>query len=148
MNRLRTLIELIEGLSGRENAVVWMHFAADGVRKFSYGELAGQSRRLGNGLIDLGVSKGQALALLADPSFEWLVVCLAAIRAGAMAMPLDVQMGSDALEGILDDSQAQIVFTNEDHLEQLRSVKQADQLTVVLMDSDGDGHSRDRKSVV
>ncbi|MFP4348767.1 MAG: AMP-binding protein, partial [Desulfococcaceae bacterium] len=142
MDRLKTLGELIEGLSERGATTVWMQFTADGVREFSYEELAGQSRRLANGLIDLGVSSGQPVALLAEPSFEWLTACLAAIRAGGMAMPLDVQMGEEILASILEDSDAQVVFTTEDHLEQLRSVKQADRLTVILMDSDSGDHSR------
>ncbi|MFW6332469.1 MAG: AMP-binding protein [Thermodesulfobacteriota bacterium] len=139
---MKTLGELIEGLSERGATTVWMQFTADGVREFSYEELAGQSRRLANGLIDLGVSSGQPVALLAEPSFEWLTACLAAIRAGGMAMPLDVQMGEEILASILEDSDAQVVFTTEDHLEQLRSVKQADRLTVILMDSDSGDHSR------
>ncbi|MFW5636121.1 MAG: AMP-binding protein [Thermodesulfobacteriota bacterium] len=139
---MKTLGELIEGLSERGATTVWMQFTADGVREFSYEELAGQSRRLANGLIDLGVSSGQPVALLAEPSFEWLTACLAAIRAGGMAMPLDVQMGEGILASILEDSDAQVVFTTEDHLEQLRSVKQADRLTVILMDSDSGDHSR------
>ena len=142
MHRLRTLGELIEKLSQREENTVWMQFTADGVQEYTYRRLADQSRRLANGLPDLGLQKGKPAALLAEPGFEWLVACLAVIRAGGMAMPLDVQMGSEILEGIFDDSQAQIVFTTEDHLEQLRSVKQADQLTVVLLNSDGDDHSR------
>lgn len=142
MTRLRALSGLIEGLSERGATSVWMQFTADGVREFSYKKLAGQSRRLANGLIALGVSSGQPVALLAEPSFEWLVACLAAIRAGAMAMPLDVQMGSDVLEGIFDDSRAQVVFTTEDHLEQLPSVKQSERLTVILMDSDSGDHPR------
>jgi len=56
----------------------------DGVRRFTYGELAGRTRRLAGALEACGVARGSRVAVLSENRLEYLEVFLAAARLGAV----------------------------------------------------------------
>src|SRR5215211_9039473 len=89
---LRTLRSMLDRLSTRDDRPALVAPGEEGLEIWSYGEFAGYVRRLAGGLRGVGVEGGEHVALLAANRKEWVVACLAVISAGAVVVPLDVQL--------------------------------------------------------
>ncbi|HET7273462.1 MAG TPA: AMP-binding protein [Rubrobacter sp.] len=119
MSELRTLGSVIDVLAEHGDRQAVLALQEEGAKSWSYGELAVHVLRLAHGLTKVGVSRGDHVMLLAPGQPEWMVACLAIIGAGAVATPVDVQLGDDALSRILDHSGASFIFTTADQTEKL-----------------------------
>lgn len=115
-----TLQDLLPRLAkrGRHDAVVWL--GAEGVARLSFAELEDQVMRLAGGLRATGAVPGERIAILAPNRPEWIVACLAIIASGAVVVPLDIRLGSDALAHELRDSGCARIFTVRERLGALR----------------------------
>ncbi len=91
--------------------------------------------RVAAGLIRQGVRPGDVVGLFAPVGFEWIAVCLGALRAGAVVMPLDSQLEKSALAGILTDGSPRMMFTVKGRQERLRAAG-PEGLGLCLLDGD------------
>ena len=114
-----TLAPLFDGLAKRGNQPAVLQFERDGRNQLTYSELAAGISRLAAGLREAGICSGECLLLFGSTSPAWIVVCLAAIRAGAVPVPLDTQVSEDNLARIVDNSGAQWAVVDEQLLPRL-----------------------------
>lgn len=111
----------------------------EGALTWSYAELASRVEALAGGLIQAGLTRGEAVALFAPDSPPWIAAALAAIRAGGAVLPMDAQLGDEVLAHVLADSGARLVFTTSDRVARLARLTPA--LRLVLLDvGDDDAH--------
>ena len=113
------------------------HFMPDGAHlRMTYGELAARSASFARGLKDEGVAAGDRIAILLPQGFETVVGHLAAYRLGAIAVPLALLFGAEALDYRLRHSGARVVVTNRFGLERLATIRAdlPDLRLVVLVD--------------
>ncbi len=95
------------------DAIALYYEHVDGTEKrFSFGELKRLSNRLGNALRGLGIERGDRVAIVLPQRVETGVAHLAIYRLGAVALPLSILFGPDALEYRLRDSGAKAVITD------------------------------------
>lgn len=66
-------------------AVVWEK------TRLTYAELKTKVDLVARGLLALGVKKGDHVALLMDSRPEWLMVCLAIAKLGAVLVPINIR---------------------------------------------------------
>jgi long-chain acyl-CoA synthetase len=118
-SELRTLRSLIDVLAERGDRRAVLALQKEGAESWSYGELAEHARRLAHGLARVGVSRGDHVALLVANRPEWIVACLAIVGTGAVATPVDMQLGDEALGRVLRFSSAEFIFTTADQTEKL-----------------------------
>ncbi|OWV89279.1 AMP-binding protein [Rhizobium sp. R693] len=118
------------------------HFSPDGNHlSMTYRELADRSSSLANALVLLGVKKGDRVALLLPQSFETVVAHVAIYKMGAIALPLALLFGVEALEYRLRTAGASAVVTNTfglDRVSQIRG-RLPDLTEVISVDGDGQG---------
>lgn len=89
------------------------HYSPDGNHaKLTYGALRERSNQLANGLVSLGVRPGDRVALLLPQSFDTVIAHVAIYKLGAIAVPLALLFGADAVDYRLRDSGAVAVITN------------------------------------
>jgi acetyl-CoA synthetase len=81
--------------------------------RFTFAELARWSNRWANALAGLGVGRGARVAVILPQRAEVAVAHLATYKLGAMAVPLTVLFGDDALEYRLRDSGASVAIVDE-----------------------------------
>src|SRR5437867_4745819 len=74
----------------------------------SYAELQAEANRLSNVLLRLGVQRGDRVALILPQRPEVAIALMACFQVGAIAMPLSILFGPDALEYRLQNSEAVI----------------------------------------
>jgi long-chain acyl-CoA synthetase len=135
---LGTLRSVLDRLAehGDRPALLALHKA--GIERLSYAELADQVRRLARGLAGAGVGRGDAVALLAGNRPEWVAACLAVIGAGAVVVPLDVQLADDVLGHVLKDSGVRLLFTTSEQAKRLERLDTETELKPLLLDAGAD----------
>ncbi|WP_411905717.1 AMP-binding protein [Rhizobium mayense] len=100
------------------------HFDPNGNHfSMSYGELRDRSASFANALVALGVRAGDRVALLLPQSFETVVAHVAIYKMGAIALPLALLFGAEALEYRLRAAGASAIVTNRFGLERLRLIR-------------------------
>jgi acetyl-CoA synthetase len=105
-------------------AVHWEH--EDGTRaNYTYAELQRAANRLSNLLRAQGVQRGDRVAIVMPQRFETAVANMAVFQLGAVAMPLSMLFGPDALEYRLRDSEAAMAIVDESAIAAMRTVRAA-----------------------
>ncbi|MFF4281601.1 type I polyketide synthase [Streptomyces kronopolitis] len=93
---------------------------SDPQRSVTYAALAARTARLAGNLAEGGLARGDRVAVLLGNCVETVESCLAASRAGAVAVPLNPQSSDAELVHLLDDSGATVVITGPDRAEEVR----------------------------
>src|SRR5215471_10129676 len=123
-----------------EGRLALIHEAPDGtVQRFSFDALKSLSNRLANALSGLGIKRGDRVAVLLPQRPETAIAHLAIYKLAAVAVPLFVQFGPDALEYRLTDSGARALITDGENLAKIPAGL-SDLATILVVDADGDGH--------
>ena len=79
----------------------------------SFAELQRAANRLSNALVRLGVARGDRVAIVMPQRFETAVAHIAVYQLGAIAVPLSMLFGPEALAHRLTDSDARIAIVDE-----------------------------------
>jgi cyclohexanecarboxylate-CoA ligase/acyl-CoA synthetase len=100
----------------------------DGVGRLSYGQARGQAYRLAAKLRHMGIERGDRVLVQLPNWNEFVLIYLAAIRAGAVLVPIMPIYRHDEVGYILDRSGAKVAFTagefrNFDHLNMFRELR-------------------------
>ena len=115
-----------------ENTAISEYFADTNLRHHSFAELQRRANQLSNLLAQHGLKRGDRVAIVMPQRFETAVAYIAVLQMGAVAMPLSMLFGPDALEfrlidseavlAICDDSVADTVSTSQVNCPELRAV--------------------------
>lgn len=120
--------------------VCLQHFSPDGQHlSMTYGELASQSSALAEALTELGVARGDRVALLMPQCFETVIAHVAIYKMGAIALPLALLFGEEALEYRLRDAGACVIVTNSFGLQRLKAIKARLPALQTVISVDGPG---------
>jgi long-chain acyl-CoA synthetase len=84
-----------------------------GYRRLTYGELALQARALAAALLQAGVRRGDRVALISENRPEWTVAYLGVMAAGAIAVPLDVQLSDGELANVFRHAGCRMAIASE-----------------------------------
>ena len=93
--------------------VALLDYRVDGApESLTFGELSARSNALANGLRALGVRRGDRVALLLPQCFETAISHVAIYKLGAVAVPLALLFGVEALEYRLQTAGVKAVITS------------------------------------
>ena len=115
---------------------------ADGKEQtFTFGQIKSLSNQFANALLALGVSRSDRVAIILSQRVETAISHLAAYKIGAVALPLSILFGPDAVEYRLRDSGVKAVVTDNDHLPMLQAMKPVlpELQTVIGCDDEAEG---------
>jgi acetyl-CoA synthetase len=93
------------------------------VEKFTYWDLQQEANRLSNALREMGVRRGDRVAIVLPQRPETIVAHIAIYQMGAVAMPLSILFGPDALEYRLHDSAAAAILIDGNFIANLTPVR-------------------------
>ena len=91
---------------------------------YSYAELQQAADALSHVLVAQGVQRGDRVAIVLPQRFETAVAYMAVLQMGAVAMPLSLLFGPDALEYRLQDSEAVAAIVDASSVGNLWSVRE------------------------
>lgn len=108
------------------------------VREVTFGDLASLSNRFANGLKGQGVGPGDRVGIVAPQSLETAVAHLGVYKAGAVAMPMSMLFGPEALRYRLEDSGARAVITASGSLDRVVEACAGLTTSVIVIGADRD----------
>lgn len=119
------------------------------VSRFTYGDLRDQSNRLANLLKSQGVNAGDRVAVLMPQRPETALAHIAALKLGAISIPLFTLFGEEALLYRLQNSGAKAVVTDKAGAEKLAHLRdRLPDLTTILCADDGQEGTLDLHSAL
>ena len=90
----------------------------------TYAEVGEIVRALSLGLMDLGIEKGDKVAILANTRPEWTYFDFAALSAGATVVPIYQTNSPEECQYVLENSDAcAVIVEDEEQLEKVRAVR-------------------------
>ncbi len=89
----------------------------------SYAQLQQAADAFSHVLVELGVQRGDRVAIVLPQRFETAVAYMAVMQMGAVAMPLSLLFGPEALEYRLQDSEAVVAIVDASSVSNLLSVR-------------------------
>jgi acetyl-CoA synthetase len=96
------------------------HVAGQGLgQSWTFGQLQTAANRLSRVLQGLGVQRGDRVAIVLPQRFETAVAYMAVLQMGAVAMPLSMLFGPEALSFRINDSQARVAVCDESTVQAL-----------------------------
>jgi acetyl-CoA synthetase len=106
------------------------------LRRTTYGELSESSNRLANALGELGVHPGDRVGVVLSQRLETVVAHAAIYKLGAIAVPLSVLFGPEALESRLRDADVIAAIGEPEAVEKIRTLSLVPHLVDVNRDWD------------
>ncbi len=91
---------------------------------YSYGNLRDEMNRVGLGLVNLGVKKGDRVCIYLDNSPEYLISYFALWRIGAVAVPTNIVYKGEELLHVINDAGATGVITDRQGASIVSSIRQ------------------------
>jgi acetyl-CoA synthetase len=111
---------------------------------YTYAALQSDANRLSNALQALGVQPGDRVAIVLPQSPETVVAHVAIYQMGAVAMPLSLLFGPDALEYRLQDSEAVVAIVDASALPALAAIRtRCPRLGHLIVVGDADGRDKE-----
>jgi long-chain acyl-CoA synthetase len=104
-------MNITQSLEDTANKVPHKEAIVLGDRRITYGELDAASNRVANALLKLGMKKGTHVAILMSHSPEWVIDYFGVIKGGGIAVLLNTALKAPELDGLLRDSDSEILIT-------------------------------------
>lgn len=92
-------------------------------QRMTYRKLQERVSALAQGLLDLGVKKGDVVAILLFNHTEYFEIIFAANRIGAIFLPLNFRLAADEIAYIADNADAKVIFSEDSFHETLDSIR-------------------------
>ena len=89
----------------------------------SWVDFAQQTSQLANGLIAMGIEPGDRVAVVMSNSAEMMVVLFGILRAGAVAVPLNLAVADAGIEAMIGDAGARAVFASVEQFGRLQAMR-------------------------
>ena len=99
------------------------HETGGGGTTLSYAQLQEGANRASNLLRSMGVRRGDRVAIVMPQRFETAIAYMGVFQLGAVAMPLSMLFGPEALEYRLQDSEAVVAICDDSSLANLLQVR-------------------------
>jgi len=90
---------------------------------FTYGEYGERVNRLSNGLLKLGIQKGDRVSYLGYNCHRLLEAFYGIPQIGAILLPLNIRLLPNDFEYIINESEPKILFLNRDFIPQIDSIR-------------------------
>jgi acyl-CoA synthetase (AMP-forming)/AMP-acid ligase II len=94
----------------------------EGERRLSWAQFEQDTARIANGLAAAGLGRGVRIALLMDNSLEFALLLFGILRAGCVAVPLNVSITDAAVAGMIEDAGARAICAAGAHCARIHAL--------------------------
>lgn len=103
---------------------------------YSFAKLQKLSNRFANGLLELGIEKGDRVFIFLPRCPEYYIAMLGAIRMGAIAAPLFEAFMERAIKDRLEDAEGKVIVTSPELLDRIPVHDLPDLKSIILVGAD------------
>jgi long-chain acyl-CoA synthetase len=124
----KTIISFLEESVRKFRDNPFLYEARNGVGYsfITYKEVQEQSKQFAAGLIDLGVSFEDRIALMSEGKNNWIISELATLHAGAICVPLSVKLESEGdISFRINHSETSVVIASDQQIAKIRLMKKS-----------------------
>ena len=121
MAEAKTVKEALESAANIRGDKTYAIFADTG-EKLSYGELNRDANRIANALLEMGVEKGDRVALFLRNSLDYLRAIYACSKIGAVEVPVNWFYRELDAKHVIGNSESETIFVEEDLLPIVESI--------------------------
>ena len=89
----------------------------------TFHQLNQQTNQLAHGLLSLGVKPGDKVAIFAENCLEWVIVNLAIVKCGGVAVPLNFRYRKDELIYGINNSETNVLFFGTEFISMIEEAK-------------------------
>ena len=111
LNIVHNCLDKRIGTAGERKVAIRWEGEEGATRTMTYGELCRETNRCANAFVQLGVGKGDRIGLFMPMCPELVVAFFAAIKIGAIVLPLFSGYGADAVANRLADAEVSLLVT-------------------------------------
>ena len=111
------------GKSAPKRVAIRAHQTGAATTFYTYVQLQQAADALSHVLVQLGVQRGDRVAIVMPQRFETAVAYMAVFQMGAVAMPLSMLFGPEALEYRLQDSDAVLAICDENSIASVNTIR-------------------------
>lgn len=94
-----------------------------GDQRFSYLEFGQRVNQLSNGLLKMGITRGDRISYLGYNCHQLLEAFFGVPQIGAVLLPLNIRLLPDDFEYILNESKPRVLFIDPDFIPQIESIQ-------------------------
>ena len=98
----------------KKGVAIRIKFSDGHTESYSFKDISIWSSRFAHFIECLGVKKGDRVALMLEPSFEFYITLFGTIKRGAIAVPLFTLFGSEAIEKRIQDARPKLFVTTKE----------------------------------
>jgi fatty-acyl-CoA synthase len=145
------LLTLSDSLAAHARTQGHKPAARDSRRTLTYAQWDERASRLANGLLALGLVKGDRVALLAYNAIEWLELYAALARAGLVAVPVNFRLTGPEIAYIVQHSEARAMVVQDalrETVEHIRAALDVEPQRYVLFDGPQRGGWQDYEALI
>jgi len=113
-----------------------------GAQRVTYGELDEASNRAANALLELGMKKGDRVAILMSHSPEWVINYFGIVKGGGVSVLLNPSLKAPELDSLLRDSDSEILIMEKKFSQMLSSVLPQIPLLKHVIEVDTDSYTK------
>ena len=103
----------VAGGDAARRVAIREHVQGGPARQWTFAQLQQAAHRLSRVLAGLGVQRGDRVAIVMPQRFETAVAYMAVLQMGAVAMPLSMLFGPEALSFRINDSRSRVAICDE-----------------------------------
>jgi long-chain acyl-CoA synthetase len=138
--RYNNLVEMFfSNVEKQKDRTAYMYKDAGSYKPISFNEALEWVKKIAAGLIQLGIERGDKVAVLSENRFEWAFTDYAILSLGAINVPIYPSLLENQVEYILKDSKAKVIIcSNREQFEKVANVQKncTDLKTIVTVDKD------------
>jgi len=109
----------------------------------TYLELKQKVAEMATCFFEMGLEKGDRVAILGENRTEWVVAYLATVTSGMVAVPVDRDLKEREVRHILDFSDTKLLVVSDSYLDKVEDVVQSISGLEFLVSMDGPGEGKD-----
>lgn len=136
MSSCGTLQALARNLSVHGDRPAIVAFHRHTVDTWSYESLSNAVSGLASGLIEIGLSTREPVAIYSPNRAEWIIACLAVLHAGAVPVPIDSQSTGEDLVHVIEDCGTSRIFTVRPLAERLAALGLDRDRSIILLETE------------
>jgi len=123
---IETISEMFEKKSSKyENLTAFVHIQNNHISEYTYGDIYNKVINVAANLKQIGLNKGDHIAVISENRPEWAISYFAILWIGCVAIPLDSKTGFDNLKHIIGFSESKAIFFSASHLKDISKIKES-----------------------
>jgi len=142
---MKNIVELLETSVQKYGSNTYiLEKKTDRYEGITYKETQEQVYKVAAGLFELGIKKGDRIALLSESRTEWVISELGVLHAGAVSVPLSILINEVELKYRLNHSESKWIIVSGNHYHKINSIKRdLNNLEKVILLDQAESYSQD-----